>query len=184
MRPHGCTVWLTGLSGAGKSTLARGLDDELGRAGLGSYVLDGDELRRGLSADLGFSRQDRSENVRRGGEVARLLSDAGLIVIAAFISPFRDDRERVRAIIGPDRFLELFVDAPLDVCERRDVKGLYARARSGAVRELTGVSSPYESPDAADVVVRTAECTPEQGVVQIVGALRRRRLLPASLAWC
>jgi adenylyl-sulfate kinase len=164
--------------------LARGLDDELSRAGLLSGVLDGDELRRGLNADLGFSKQDRSENVRRTGEVARLFSDAGLIVIAALISPFRQDRERVRAIIGADRLLEVFVDAPLDVCERRDVKGLYARARSGALRELTGVSSPYESPEAPDVVVRTAECTPDQGVAQVLGVRRRRGLLPASVAWC
>ena len=181
-RPQGCTVWLTGLSGAGKSTLACGLDAELGRAGVNSYVLDGDELRAGLNADLGFSERDRSENVRRTGEVARLFTDAGFVVIVALISPYRVDRERIRGVIGTDHFLEVFVDAPLHVCEHRDAKGLYARARAGTLAGFTGVSAPYEPPEHPQLVIKTDACTPDEGVVQILDALRRHRMLPAAPA--
>ena len=149
-------VWLTGLSGAGKSTLATAVEAALIRAGHAACVLDGDNLRHGLNADLGFSPEDRRENIRRAGEVAALFADAGLIVIAAFISPYRAGREAAREAIGAARFLEVFLDAPLAVCERRDPKGLYRRARAGEIAEFTGISAPYEPPEAPALTLDTA----------------------------
>ena len=136
------TIWLTGLSGAGKSTLAAGLEARLVAAGRASYVLDGDNVRHGLNRDLGFSPEDRRENIRRVAEVARLMNDAGLIVITAFISPYREDRRMARDIIGGERFLEVYLNTPLAVCEARDPKGLYKRARQGGVAEFTGINAP------------------------------------------
>jgi adenylyl-sulfate kinase len=153
----GCVVWLTGLSGSGKTTIARALEVELRESGRAVCVLDGDCLRRGLCADLGFSPEDRQENIRRVGEVARLFADAGLICIVALISPYRRDRERARAAVPAGRFVEVFINAPLEVCERRDPKGLYARARTGELKEFTGVSAPYETPSKPEVELRTAE---------------------------
>src|SRR5918994_2010959 len=149
----GTTVWFTGLSGAGKSTLAEAVADRLRDAGRGVAVLDGDALRLGLNADLGFSAADRAENVRRVGEVARLMAGAGLVALVPVISPYRADRDRVRQIhdVAGLRFVEVFVDTPLAVCEQRDVKGLYAKARAGQLRGFTGVDDPYEPPLAADV---------------------------------
>jgi adenylyl-sulfate kinase len=147
------TVWLTGLSGSGKSTIARELERALHAQGRHAFVLDGDTLRAGLNQDLGFSRDDRAENVRRTAEVARVLNDAGVIAIAALISPFREEREGARAIVGAERFVEVHVDTALEVCEARDSKGLYARARAGELPEFTGVSSPYEPPEHAAVTV-------------------------------
>ncbi len=146
-------MWFTGLSGAGKSTIATAVAQRLSAADRNVTVLDGDELRRGLNADLGFSAVDRSENIRRVGEVARLMADAGLVVLVPVISPYRADRDRVRAIHAAAGlpFVEVFVDTPLDVCEQRDPKGLYARARAGDLTGLTGVDDPYEAPDAPDV---------------------------------
>jgi adenylyl-sulfate kinase len=144
----GCAVWLTGLSGSGKSTIARILEERLTAHGRVVYVLDGDNLRHGLNSDLGFSAADRQENIRRAGEVAALLVDAGIIVITAFISPFSADRSRARTAVGKERFIEVFVDAPVDVCERRDPKGLYRKARQGEIADFTGISSPYEPPEA------------------------------------
>jgi bifunctional enzyme CysN/CysC len=154
---RGAVVWLTGLSGSGKSALSREVERELFNAGRHVYVLDGDNIRHGLNANLGFSPEDRVENIRRVAEVASLMADAGLIVITAFISPYRQDRRRAReiALEGGHEFVEVYVDAPLDVCEKRDVKGLYARARSGEVAEFTGISAPYEAPDNPEVVVHT-----------------------------
>jgi len=146
MGQRSVTVWLTGLSGSGKSTIARELERTLHAQGRHAFVLDGDTLRTGLNQDLGFSREDRAENVRRTAELARVLNDAGLIAIVALISPFRDERERARQIVGAERFVEVYVDTPLEVCETRDVKGLYARARAGEIPEFTGISSPYEAP--------------------------------------
>lgn len=143
-------IWLTGLSGSGKSTLARHLQAELAKQGLAAVILDGDELRHGLCRDLSFSSADRSENIRRAGEVARLFRDTGMYVIAALISPFAKDRAAVREIIGDD-FLEVYVDTPLAVCEDRDPKGLYARVRRGEIKQFTGLSSPYEPPTAPDI---------------------------------
>jgi adenylyl-sulfate kinase len=149
------TVWCTGLSGAGKSTLAAELERRLTDAGRPCYVLDGDSVRAGINRDLGFGPQDRRENIRRVAEIARLMNDAGLIVITAFISPYRADRQMARDIIGADRFIEVYLDAPLDVCEKRDPKGLYRRARAGALPEFTGVSAPYEPPGAPHLVLST-----------------------------
>ena len=149
----GRTVWFTGLSGSGKSTLAFAVEEALVARGVAAYVLDGDNVRFGLNRDLGFSAEDRTENVRRIGEVCRLFQDAGLVVLSAFISPYRADRDAVRALHPEGSFVEVFVDAPLDICETRDVKGLYARARTGEIPEFSGISAPYEAPEAPDITV-------------------------------
>ena len=141
-----CIIWMTGLSGAGKSTLANELECALLRMGHHSYLLDGDNVRHGLNKDLGFSPKDRVENIRRIGEVAKLFVDAGQIAITAFISPYRADRQMVRALVGPEDFIEIYVRTPLAVCEQRDPKGLYAKARAGLIKEFTGIDSPYEAP--------------------------------------
>lgn len=153
----GCSVWLTGLSGAGKSTLAHRLEARLVADGCRTYVLDGDNVRHGLCCDLGFSIQDRSENIRRIGEVGKLMADAGLIVISAFISPIRSDRDGVRSLLEDGDFIEIYCDAPLHVCEDRDVKGLYKKARAGQLPEFTGISSPYEPPLKPEIVVHTGK---------------------------
>ena len=149
----GQTVWFTGLSGSGKSTLAFAVEEALVARGVAAYVLDGDNVRFGLNRDLGFSAADRTENVRRIGEVCRLFQDAGLVVLSAFISPYRADRDAVRALHPEGSFVEVFVDTPLEICEARDVKGLYARARTGEIPEFSGISAPYEAPDAPDITV-------------------------------
>lgn len=170
----GCVVWLTGLSGAGKTTIARALEAELRRTGRAACVLDGDCLRRGLCSDLGFSPEDRQENIRRVGAVARLFADAGLICIVALISPYRRDRDRARAAAPPGRFLEVFVNSPLKVCEQRDPKGLYARARTGELKDFTGISAPYEPPIAPDVELRTDQLSVAECVVNLRGPLFAR----------
>lgn len=149
----GRTVWFTGLSGSGKSTLAFAVEEALVARGVAAYVLDGDNVRFGLNRDLGFSAEDRTENVRRIGEVCRLFQDAGLVVLSAFISPYKADRDAVRALHPEGSFVEVFVDTPLDICEARDVKGLYARARTGEIPEFSGISAPYEAPEAPDITV-------------------------------
>ncbi len=166
------TLWLTGLSGAGKSTLAFALERALLGEGRASYVLDGDNVRHGLNRDLGFSAEERSENIRRIAEVARLMNDAGLIVVTAFISPFIADRAMARSIIGAEHFREVYVSTPMDVCEQRDPKQLYRRARSGEVAEFTGISSPYEAPTTADLVLDTSILSREEAVAQLSGLLR------------
>lgn len=176
---HSLVIWLTGLSGAGKSTLAHALEARLHALGWRSYVLDGDNVRHGLCADLGFSDQDRSENIRRIGEVAALMVDAGLVVLAAFISPFRADRERVRALLAPDEFIEVYCRCDLAVCESRDVKGLYKRARAGEVEAFTGISSPYEPPLAAELVLDTAHTSPQDCVERIMHYLVTHGRSPA-----
>ncbi len=147
--------WMTGLSGSGKSTISAALEKKLFDEGAQVYRLDGDNVRFGLNQDLGFSARDREENIRRVAEVAWLMNQAGITVVTSFISPFREDRERARNIIGPENFKEVFVDAPLEVCESRDAKGLYKKARAGEISEFTGISSPYEAPDEPDVVLNT-----------------------------
>jgi len=152
-------VWFTGLSGAGKSTLANAVETALFQKGFKTFVLDGDSLRSGLCRDLSFSQVDRFENMRRVGEVAKLLLQTGTIVVCAFLSPFRADREIIAELVGKDRFLEIFVDCPLEVCEQRDVKGLYQKARLGEIRDFTGIDSPYEPPLQPFAIVKTAELT-------------------------
>ncbi len=174
---RGCTVWLTGLSGSGKSTLANLLEKALWERGVRAYVLDGDNIRHGLNKDLGFSPEDRAENIRRIGEVAALFTDAGIVNITAFISPYREDRDRVRAIMKPGDFVEVFVDCDLAECERRDPKGLYKKARAGEIPEFTGISAPYEAPEKPELVVNTTKQTPEQSLAEILGYLERNGYL-------
>ncbi|MCR9090385.1 adenylyl-sulfate kinase [Algiphilus sp.] len=150
-----CILWFTGLSGSGKSTLANALEGELFRFGHHSYLLDGDNVRHGLNKDLGFSDADRVENIRRIGEVAKLFVDAGMIVLTAFISPFRSDRDLVRHLVGDGQFIEVHVKAPLEVCESRDPKGLYRKARAGEIKHFTGIDSPYEAPERPEIVIDT-----------------------------
>jgi adenylylsulfate kinase len=166
------TIWLTGLSAAGKSTLAFSLERALVAEGRACYVLDGDNIRHGLNKNLGFSAEDRTENIRRIAEVARLMNDAGLIVISAFISPFIADREMARQIIGRDNFKEVFVSTTLEVCESRDPKGFYSKARSGHVAEFTGISSPYEAPTDPCLVIDTASLTIENAVLQLTSLIK------------
>ncbi|MEO6703414.1 MAG: adenylyl-sulfate kinase, partial [Jatrophihabitantaceae bacterium] len=172
-----CIIWLTGLSGAGKSTLANLIERQLHSLGVHSYLLDGDNLRHGLNHDLGFAEMDRVENVRRVGEVARLMVDAGLVVLVSLISPFRDDRDRARRLVEDGQFCEVFVDTPLAVAEARDPKGLYAKARSGALPNFTGIDSEYQPPLAPEVHVNTAEQAPEQSADLVIGWLRERGVL-------
>ena len=160
----GKVLWFTGLSGSGKSTIANALEVELHARGMHTYILDGDNIRQGLNRDLGFTDTDRVENIRRIAEVAKLMMDAGLIVMTSFISPFRRERDLARELIGPENFIEIFVDTPLEVCEQRDVKGLYKKAREGKIPNMTGVNSPYEAPHAADVTIRTQEIPLEESV--------------------
>lgn len=166
------TVWLTGLSGAGKSTIAYALEKRLTQEGHASFVLDGDNVRHGLNRDLGFSPEERCENIRRIAEVAKLFNESGVIAITSFISPFREDRRRAREIIGEDRFYEVFIDASLETCEERDTKGLYAKARAGQIQEFTGISSPYEPPDAASLRLDTAGLSVDECVDRLIAHLR------------
>ena len=172
-RQKPCIVWLTGLSGSGKSTLANALEGEIHASGHHSYLLDGDNIRMGLNKGLGFSDADRVENIRRIGEVAKLFVDAGLIAITAFISPFRADRDLVRSIVGPGEFFEVYVRAPLEVCEQRDPKGMYKKARAGVIKQFTGIDSPYEEPLKPELVIDTAQQTLEQSTQALLGALKR-----------
>jgi len=169
----GCTIWLTGLSASGKSTIGNLLDAALAEQGLRSFILDGDNVRHGLNRDLGFSPADRTENIRRIGEVAKLFTEAGVIVITAFISPYRADRDQVRAIMKAGDFLEVLVDAPLAVCEQRDPKGLYKKARAGEVKEFTGISAPYEAPEKPELVLRTGDHSAEECAQQLYDHLVR-----------
>lgn len=157
-------IWLTGYSGAGKSTLANGIDKRLFEKNIHSYVLDGDNVRNGLNNDLHFSDADRIENIRRVGEVSKLFVDAGIVVIAAFISPFRKDRDQVRKIISPDLFIELFVDTSIQECERRDTKGLYKKARNGEIKNFPGISTEFERPINAEITVNTEHQTIEETI--------------------
>jgi len=174
---RGCTIWMTGLSGSGKSTLANALDDALWQRGIRSYVLDGDNVRHGLNKDLGFSPDDRTENIRRIGEVARLFTDAGIINVTAFISPYRADRDRARSIQKEGDFIEVFVRASVDACEQRDTKGLYAKARAGQIPEFTGISAPYEEPERAEVTVDTEGQTVEESLQVILNYLEEKGYL-------
>jgi bifunctional enzyme CysN/CysC len=169
----GCVVWLTGLSSAGKSTIAVELERELFSLGRHAYVLDGDNMRHGLCSNLGFSHEDRTENIRRVGEVAKLFADAGVICITAFISPYRADRDLARKIVPAGRFVEVFVNAPLEVCEKRDPKGLYAKARAQEIKHFTGVSAPYEAPLQPEIELRTDQLNVGESVLRILDYLHR-----------
>jgi bifunctional enzyme CysN/CysC len=174
-----CVVWFTGLSGSGKSTIANRVEQQLYRLGHHTYLLDGDNVRHGLNRDLGFTEADRVENIRRVGEVAKLMVDAGLIVLTAFISPFRTERQMARDLLTDGEFLEVFVDVPLEVAEERDPKGLYKKARRGQLKNFTGIDSPYEVPERAELVVDTSAMTAEEAADQVIDALRARGRLPA-----
>jgi adenylylsulfate kinase len=168
---RGVTIWLTGLSGSGKSTIAVAAERALIDRGHAAYVLDGDNIRHGLNKNLGFSPEDRTENIRRIGEVAKLFTEAGLIVFTSFISPYRSDRDAVRALMREGDFVEAYVSAPLDTCEGRDVKGLYKQARAGEIPEFTGISAPYEAPERPELVIHTDRQTVEESVVQVIDYL-------------
>jgi adenylylsulfate kinase len=171
LRQHGALVWLTGLPSAGKSTIAFTTEHVLVEQGRMAYVLDGDNIRHGLNKNLGFSADDRAENIRRIAEVGRLFADAGLITFTSFVSPYRADRRLARDLLGPGDFFEVFVDTPVELCEQRDPKGLYKKARAGLIPHFTGVSDPYEPPEHAELVIRTAECTPQEAAVTIIERL-------------
>jgi len=165
-------LWFTGLSGSGKSTVANSLDIRLNESGKATYLLDGDNIRLGINSDLGFSMEGRSENIRRIGEIGKLFVDAGIITIACFISPLKEDRKMVREALGED-FIEVFVDCPLEECEKRDPKDLYKKARLGVIKEFTGITSPYEKPENPEIVINTKEQTIDQCVDKILDYLKR-----------
>ena len=172
-----CVLWFTGLSGAGKSTLANAVEQKLFERGLHSYVLDGDNVRHGLNKGLGFSDEDRKENIRRIGEVAKLFVDSGIIACTAFISPFREDRDNVRSILAEGEFIEVYTKCSLDTCEERDPKGLYKKARNGEIPDFTGISSPYEEPISPEIVVETDKVTIEEGVEQVLRYLKSKGII-------
>lgn len=182
LKARGCTLWFTGLSGSGKSTIASALEGELVRRGVFAYRLDGDNIRHGLNANLGFSASDREENIRRIGEVAKLFADAGVIAITSFISPYRADRARVRALheAAGLPFVEVFVNTPIEVCEARDPKGLYKKARAGEIKGFTGIDDPYEAPERPEIDLKTAEGSVADSVARLIGWLGDAGLLPGE----
>ncbi len=194
---RGCVVWFTGLSGCGKSTIANAVDKKLFERGVRSYVLDGDNVRHGLNATpqmlaerygqpfadrfgLGFGQEDREENIRRVGAVARLMCDAGLVTLTAFVSPYRANRDAVRASLDAGDFIEVFVDAPLEVCEERDPKGLYKKARAGQIKDFTGVNAPYEAPSRPELILKSAESPPDVLAEQVLSFLHASGKLPLT----
>jgi adenylylsulfate kinase len=174
------TLWFTGLSGSGKSTLAHAVENALYARGCRTYVLDGDNIRHGLNKNLGFSPEDREENIRRIGEVSHLFADAGVITLTAFISPYRADRDKARAIAQEGRFVEVYVKCDLAVCEERDPKGLYKKARAGEIPEFTGISAPYEEPENAELVVDTSNATLEQSTDEVLSYLESNGMIPKA----
>ena len=178
---QGVLVWLTGLPSSGKSTIAFTTEHALVAQGRLAYVLDGDNIRHGLNKNLGFSAEDRAENIRRIGEVGKLFADAGLVTLTSFVSPYRADRDAVRALMAPGEFIEVFIDTPIELCEERDPKGLYKKARAGQIPNFTGVSDPYEPPQQAELVLKTGELTPQEAALQIIALLEARgKLAPAK----
>jgi adenylylsulfate kinase len=175
---RGCTLWFTGLSGSGKSTVANGVEDRLWQRGVRAYVLDGDNVRHGLNADLGFSPEDRKENIRRIGEVAKLFADASVVAITAFISPYQEDRDQVRSIHRKGDFIEVYVNCPLEECENRDPKGLYKKARAGQIPEFTGISDRYDAPAQPELELRTDLLVPEEAADQVVAYLEEHGYIP------
>ncbi|MGC2049577.1 MAG: adenylyl-sulfate kinase [Gallionella sp.] len=177
---RGAIVWFTGLSGSGKSTLAHAVEESLHQRGCRTFVLDGDNVRHGLCGDLGFSSKDRIENIRRIGEMAKLFMEAGVIVLTAFISPYRADRERVRGMVEHGDFIEIFCNAPIEICEARDVKGMYKKARAGQIAEFTGISSPYEAPENPELSVNTGKEELNDCVKQVIGEMMQRGLIKST----
>jgi len=167
-------IWITGLSGSGKSTIANNLEIELNGQGFHTFILDGDNIRNGINNNLGFSPEDRRENLRRVAEIAKLMLNAGLVCIGAFIAPYEDDRNMIRDIVGKNNYFEIFVDTPLEVCEERDIKGLYAKARKGEIKDFTGVSAPYQRPTRANIVIRTEVTSIQQAVGLIYKSIQER----------
>lgn len=174
---RGAVIWFTGISGSGKSTLAHAVEEELHQRGCRTFVLDGDNVRHGLCRDLDFSHQGRTENIRRVGEVSKLFMEAGVIVLTAFISPYRADRESVRALFAEGDFVEVYCNASLEVCEKRDVKGMYKKARAGQITEFTGITSPYQAPQAPELVLESGVATVTDCVVQLIAEMVRRGIL-------
>ncbi len=178
MNSHKSTIiWFTGLSGSGKSSLAHTLEDVLHKHKIRTYVLDGDNIRQGLCKDLGFSGIDRTENIRRIGEVSKLMMEAGSIVLVAFISPFRSDRKIVRELVDAGDFIEVYCDSPLDICESRDIKGLYKKARSGEISEFTGISSPYEAPDNPELILDTTKLSINECVDKLISYIEENKIV-------
>lgn len=170
-------IWFTGLSGSGKSTLAHTVEERLYQLGCRTFVFDGDNVRHGLCSDLGFTAEDRIENIRRIGEMSRLFLDAGIISLTAFISPFRKDRGFVRNLVGKNRFIEVYCSCPIEVCETRDVKGLYKRARAGEIKDFTGISSPYEEPESPELTLNTGNTSLDECAEQVLGLLAQRSII-------
>jgi len=171
---RGAIIWFTGLSGSGKSTLAHAVEESLHQRGCRTFVMDGDNVRHGLCGDLGFSDKDRQENIRRIGEVAKLFMETGVIVLTAFISPYRADRERVRGMVEQGDFIEIYCDTPIEICETRDIKGLYKKARAGEIAEFTGISSPYQVPENPEIIVNTGTASLDACVQQVIGEITNR----------
>ncbi len=174
---RGAIIWFTGFSGSGKSTLAHAVEEQLHQQGCRTFVLDGDNVRHGLCGDLGFTKEDRVENIRRVGEVAKLMMEAGIIVLTAFISPYRKDRKLVRGMCQHGDFIEVFCDSPIEICEERDVKGLYQKARAGEIKEFTGISSPYEAPQQQELIVSTGTASLDECASQVMLEINRRGII-------
>ncbi len=172
-----CVIWFTGLNCSGKSTIANTLEVRLNKLNYHTYLLDGDNIRHGLNKDLGFSPEDRIENMRRVGEVARLFVDAGIITLCAFISPFKDTRNKIRSLFEKEEFIEVYVDTPLEVCKQRDVKGHYKKALMGEIKGFTGIDSPYEPPENAEIIIKTAECCIDDACEKILMYLKEREVI-------
>ena len=170
-------IWFTGLSGSGKSTIAHAVEEELFKKGCRTFVLDGDNIRQGLSSNLGFSEQDREENIRRVGEAAKLMVEAGIITLTAFISPYKQDRERVKSMMPQGDFIEIYCEATLETCERRDIKGYYKKARAGIIKNYTGIDSPYEIPDNPELTLNTDDQTQEESVQAVLSLLKQKVIL-------
>ncbi|MDB9960534.1 adenylyl-sulfate kinase [Oceanihabitans sp.] len=167
-------MWFTGLSGSGKSTIANVVEQELHKQGIKTYTLDGDNIRKGINSDLSFAPEDRTENIRRIAEISNLMVEAGLVVLAAFVSPYKKDRENIRSIVKDVNFVEVFINTSVEECERRDVKGLYKKARAGEIKNMTGISAPYEAPENPDIEIKTEEETIENAVLRIVDYINNK----------
>jgi adenylylsulfate kinase len=180
-RHRSAILWFTGLSGAGKSTIAHATEERLHQLGCRTFVFDGDNVRHGLCGDLGFSPKDRQENIRRIGEMSKLFIEAGIIALTAFISPFRADRRRVRELVAPGDFMEIYCRCTVEECERRDAKGLYRRARAGEIKEFTGISSPYEEPDSPELILDTTKLSVDAAVSEVLALMREHGLVPSAV---